>query len=177
MCHLVLHRWCELDIFLKQYVRVHTINVHLSMQLIYLLFTLMFLTLSYKKRLDALVQLCFMKSRYKYNLLGRDTYIWLKTLSNKQFFETDLRNAWLTTYLVEVFFSGQLVFIWVHVLHYKNYRYDHELSLWFRLWCYSDTFNYIVMISWRSVLLVEESWLAGENRHGANHWQTLSHVV
>jgi hypothetical protein len=40
------------------------------------------------------------------------------------------------------------------------------------------TFNYISVISWRSVLLVEETRIPGEN-HGpvASHWQTLSHNV
>jgi len=40
------------------------------------------------------------------------------------------------------------------------------------------TFNNISVISWRSVLLVEENEEPGEN-HGpvASHWQTLSHNV
>jgi hypothetical protein len=38
---------------------------------------------------------------------------------------------------------------------------------------FNATFNNISVISWRSVLLVEE---AGENqRLAASHWQTLSH--
>ena len=40
------------------------------------------------------------------------------------------------------------------------------------------TFNNISVISWRSVLLVEETGGPGENnRPVANHWQTLSHNV
>jgi hypothetical protein len=38
------------------------------------------------------------------------------------------------------------------------------------------TFNNISVISWLSVLLVEETELPGENhRHATSHWQTLSH--
>jgi hypothetical protein len=50
-------------------------------------------------------------------------------------------------------------------------------------WCYgfmvlSATFNSILVISWRSVLLVEETGIPGENHwHAASHWQTLSHNV
>ena len=40
------------------------------------------------------------------------------------------------------------------------------------------TFNNISVISWRSVLLVVESRVLGENRPPATiHWQTLSHNV
>ena len=40
------------------------------------------------------------------------------------------------------------------------------------------TFNNISVISWRSVLLVEEIGIPGENhRPVASHWQTLSHNV
>ena len=38
------------------------------------------------------------------------------------------------------------------------------------------TFNNILAISWRSVLLVEETILSEEiHRPVASHWQTLSH--
>jgi len=40
------------------------------------------------------------------------------------------------------------------------------------------TFNNISVISWRSVLLMEETGGPGENhRPVASHWQTLSHNV
>ena len=40
------------------------------------------------------------------------------------------------------------------------------------------TFNNIPVISWRSVLLVEENGVPGENhRPVASHGQTLSHIV
>jgi hypothetical protein len=42
----------------------------------------------------------------------------------------------------------------------------------------NTTFNNISAISWRSVLLVEETGVPGENhRPVASHWQTLSHNV
>ena len=43
---------------------------------------------------------------------------------------------------------------------------------------FNATFNSISAISWRSVLLVEETGVPGENhRSVASHWQTLSHNV
>jgi hypothetical protein len=47
-----------------------------------------------------------------------------------------------------------------------------------RLMMVNATFNNISVISWRSVLLVEETGVPGENhRPVASHWQTLSHNV
>jgi hypothetical protein len=49
-------------------------------------------------------------------------------------------------------------------------------SLWVRVMMFNATFNNISVISWRSVLLVEETGVSGENnRPDASHWQTLSH--
>ena len=43
---------------------------------------------------------------------------------------------------------------------------------------FNATFNNISVISWRSVLLVEETWVPGENDQPvASHWQTWSHNV
>jgi hypothetical protein len=43
---------------------------------------------------------------------------------------------------------------------------------------FNATFNNISVISWRSVLLVEETGVPGENhRPVGSHWQTLSHNV
>jgi len=43
---------------------------------------------------------------------------------------------------------------------------------------FNATFNKISAISWRSVLLMEETGILRENhRPVANHWQTLSHNV
>jgi hypothetical protein len=43
---------------------------------------------------------------------------------------------------------------------------------------FNATFNNISAISWRSVLLVEETGGPGENHQPvASHWQTLSHNV
>jgi hypothetical protein len=47
-----------------------------------------------------------------------------------------------------------------------------------RIMVFNATFNNIAVISWQSVLLVEESGGTRENhRPTANHWQTLSHNV
>jgi len=43
---------------------------------------------------------------------------------------------------------------------------------------FNATFNNISVISWRSVLLVEETRVPAENRRPVtSHWQTLSHNV
>jgi hypothetical protein len=43
---------------------------------------------------------------------------------------------------------------------------------------FNTTFNNISVISWQSVLLLEETGVPGEN-HGPvpSHWQTLSHNI
>jgi hypothetical protein len=43
-----------------------------------------------------------------------------------------------------------------------------------RVMAFNATFNNASVISWRSVLLVEETGVSGENhRAAASHWQTL----
>jgi hypothetical protein len=43
---------------------------------------------------------------------------------------------------------------------------------------FNATFNNISVISWRSVLLVDETGVSGENhRHAASNYQILSHNV
>jgi len=43
---------------------------------------------------------------------------------------------------------------------------------------FNATFNNISVVSWRSVLLVEETGVPGKNHQPASsHWQTLSHNV
>jgi hypothetical protein len=50
-----------------------------------------------------------------------------------------------------------------------------HLSLRVSVMVFNATFNNISVISWRSVLLVEETGVPGENhRSGASHWQTSS---
>ena len=45
-----------------------------------------------------------------------------------------------------------------------------------RVMLFYATFNNISVMSWWSVLLVEETGVPGEiHRHVASHWQTLSH--
>ena len=47
-----------------------------------------------------------------------------------------------------------------------------------RVMVFNANFNNITFISWRSVLLVEETRVPGEkHRPAASHWQTLSHNV
>jgi hypothetical protein len=55
-----------------------------------------------------------------------------------------------------------------------------DVIFWWGLWVmvFNATFNNISVISWLSVLLVEETRIPEENhRPAACHWQTLSHKV
>ena len=71
---------------------------------------------------------------------------------------------------------------WVWILNLNiNTCYNHLLWLvWFGLWCLMplSTIN-ISVISWQSILLMEEAEVPGENHWPAvSHWQTLlSHNV
>ena len=52
------------------------------------------------------------------------------------------------------------------------------ITLWVMAMVLNATFNNLSDISWRSVLLVEETRVPGENnRPAASHWKTLSHNV
>ena len=64
------------------------------------------------------------------------------------------------------------------MLETMTYPYGLGLGLWC-LTPLSTIFQYFfIFISWRSVLLVEETGVPGENhRSAASHWQTLSHNV
>jgi hypothetical protein len=53
-----------------------------------------------------------------------------------------------------------------------------SIPLGVRVMVFYSTFNNTSVISWQSVLLVEEIWVPRENHQTAtNHWQTLSHHV
>ena len=55
---------------------------------------------------------------------------------------------------------------------------DFKLSEMIKVKVFNTTFNNISVTLWRSVLLVVETGVPGENhRHAASHWQTLSHNV
>jgi hypothetical protein len=65
------------------------------------------------------------------------------------------------------------IILWLHLLKYF------PISL-LRGWIlvFNSTFNNISVISWQSVLLVEETGGPGQNHWPAtSHWQTLSHNV
>ena len=90
------------------------------------------------------------------------------------------------------------IIIRVHIYHILTYIYHRKKNAFFRilLWrfievrrtilavlficlmVFNATFNNISVISWQSILLVEEIGKSGENhRPVASHWQTLSHNV
>ena len=59
---------------------------------------------------------------------------------------------------------------------FLKYFKKHTLSSLF--WVYDATSNNISVISWRLVLLMEETWVLWENhRPVTSHWQTSSHNV
>jgi hypothetical protein len=56
----------------------------------------------------------------------------------------------------------------------RTYNFIGDRLIWFMV--FNATFNIVSVISWRSVLLVEETRVPGENqRPVVNHRQTLSH--
>ena len=68
---------------------------------------------------------------------------------------------------------------WSHQLNfYVGYLTAGRPLGYIRLMMFNATFNNISVISWRSVLLVEETVVPGENHQpAANRWQILSHNV
>ena len=70
------------------------------------------------------------------------------------------------------------IFITLHLHDWIIFLGFHVFWLGIRVMVFNATFNNISVISWLSVLLVEESGVPGENhRFSASHWQTLSHNV
>jgi hypothetical protein len=64
------------------------------------------------------------------------------------------------------------------LLHYFAASHGAVFSYWVRVMVFNATFNNISVISWQSVLLVEETGVSRENdQPDASHWQTLSHNV
>ena len=49
--------------------------------------------------------------------------------------------------------------------------------VWFRFMMFNATFNNISVISWRSVLLVEETGVPGENHRPQTNFITLYHIM
>jgi hypothetical protein len=63
--------------------------------------------------------------------------------------------------------------------HFNSNRIQHTSGLiWFGFMVFNSSFNNISVISWRSVLLVEETGIPWENHWLIeSYWQTLSHKV
>jgi hypothetical protein len=63
------------------------------------------------------------------------------------------------------------------LIHYSS-LFDRFILKWVRVMVFNATFNNISVISWQSVLLLEETRVPEENQWpAASHWQTLSHNV
>jgi len=87
--------------------------------------------------------------------------------------------------------NGEYSWIIVSITWYKSYiekvmsvtqtwgvEKQGQIWFWFRFIVFYATLNNISVMSWRSVLLVEETGVPGENhRPVASHWETLSHKV
>jgi hypothetical protein len=81
-------------------------------------------------------------------------------------------NIWLCSRVFFVWFCIVLICIWIVV--YSENSFDG--LVW--LMVFNTTFNNISAISWRSVLLLGETAVPGENRRSvASDWQTLSHNI
>jgi hypothetical protein len=69
------------------------------------------------------------------------------------------------------FFFGKRIAVWWSIANWS-----YEIKVWVIFFMFNATFNNISVISWPSVLLVEETEVPRENhRPVASHWQTLSH--
>jgi hypothetical protein len=67
-----------------------------------------------------------------------------------------------------------LLFQWASNMKFMSFC----LKWWVMSYIVNATFNNLSVISWQSVLLVEEPRVPGENHQSASsHWQTLSHNV
>ena len=76
---------------------------------------------------------------------------------------SDVKDEWKVIYLT----SPHTIFPWTTKIGINEYK-------WVRVMVFNATFNNISDISWRSVLLVEETGVPGENhRPVASRWQTL----
>ena len=74
------------------------------------------------------------------------------------------------------FVCGGIIYRYLIYYCMKGYVLENQnVCLFVCLMVFNTTFNNISVISWRSVLLVEETRGPGENHHPvASHWQTLS---
>jgi len=70
-------------------------------------------------------------------------------------------------------FDNDIIYIYGFIL-----KGDQGISFRVRIMVLNATFNNMSVKVWRSVLLVENTGVLGENhRPAASHWQTLSHNV
>ena len=66
-------------------------------------------------------------------------------------------------------------FRWPFIINIQQFSYTRPIYYRVRGLVFNATFNNISVISWRSVLVVEETGVSGKNhRPTASHWQTLS---
>ena len=109
-------------------------------------------------------------------------------------YEAICSNSWLDLGVTHIGECSTLFFDWgslpVICQSFNRYSYHkirvswHSLQCW--KWCksrvrvmvFKATLNNVSVISWQSVLLVEETGVFGENhRPVASHWQTFSHNI
>ena len=81
-----------------------------------------------------------------------------------------------TTYLCVSFFNKDEIFYSDSKLAIFIVTWLCNIGFRLRFMVFNTTFNHISVISWRSVLLVEETGVPRENhRPAVSHWQTSSH--
>jgi hypothetical protein len=75
-------------------------------------------------------------------------------------------------------FTNYIIEMCTIVIIYYDLLVYYQRLVWCGFMVFNATFNNISVISWRWVLLVEESGGPGEDQWpAASHWQTLSHNV
>ena len=93
---------------------------------------------------------------------------------------SDHANTWngVVNNKLLIFFLLVLLYFFFFCFSFLNFYQCFLFVDWFRFMVFNATFNNISVISWRSVLLVEQTGGPGENhRPTASHWQTLSRNV
>jgi len=116
--------------------------------------------------------LCFEKPYSTMVVINEKKYccLWLESPA----IWTYLRNQYKINVVFELLSKLELIIVSENVL----FGMISIAGLRVRVMVFNATFNNISIISWRSVLLVEETGVPGEtHRTAASHWQTLSHKV
>ena len=102
---------------------------------------------------------------------------WLTEILETKIFICSFQCPYIKYTLYFICINESLMTLWLVYIYRWLLRSNLLLILFLGLMVFNATFNNISVISWQSVLLVEETGVSGENHQPAtSHWQTLSYV-